>query len=76
MLNEHLLIFKDAQDSELLLTPIYLLVGIFLPLMVSCWDVGSFQPTLAIFAGVAAVGVGDSMAAIVGSKFGVTKWKG
>ncbi|CAI79280.2 dolichol kinase [Caenorhabditis elegans] len=76
VLNEHLLIFKDAQDSELLLTPIYLLVGIFLPLMVSCWDVGSFQPTLAIFAGVAAVGVGDSMAAIVGSKFGVTKWKG
>ncbi|CAO4369695.1 unnamed protein product [Caenorhabditis nigoni] len=77
VLNEHLLIFKDSQDSELLLTPIYLLVGIFLPLMLSR-NVGDpdFEPKLAHFAGVAAVGVGDSMAAIVGSTWGRTKWTG
>ncbi|EGT36204.1 hypothetical protein CAEBREN_14053 [Caenorhabditis brenneri] len=77
ILNEHLLIFKDAQDSEFLLTPIYLLIGIFLPLMLSS-GVGDpkFTPTLSLFAGVAAVGVGDSMAAIVGSKWGKTKWTG
>uniref|UniRef100_A0A8R1E2H3 dolichol kinase n=1 Tax=Caenorhabditis japonica TaxID=281687 RepID=A0A8R1E2H3_CAEJA len=77
VLNEHLLIFKDAQDSELLLTPIYLLVGIFLPLMLS-GGVGAhhFSLKLAHFAGVAAVGVGDSMAAIIGSKYGKNKWNG
>ncbi|CAI2349032.1 unnamed protein product [Caenorhabditis sp. 36 PRJEB53466] len=76
-LNEHLLIFKDAQDAEFLLTPIYLLVGIFLPLLVSPKvDKAGFVPTLAHFAGVAAVGVGDSMAAIVGSRWGKTKWTG
>lgn len=77
VLNEHLLIFKDAQDSELLLTPIYLLIGIFLPLM-WCGTGGEsdFEPKLAHFAGVASVGVGDSMAATVGSKWGKTKWTG
>uniref|UniRef100_A0A1I7SXH7 dolichol kinase n=1 Tax=Caenorhabditis tropicalis TaxID=1561998 RepID=A0A1I7SXH7_9PELO len=77
VLNDHLLIFKDAQDSEVLFTPIYLLVGIFLPLMIS-GGVGDseFSPKLSHFAGVAAVGVGDSMAAIIGSKWGKTKWNG
>ncbi|VDO57048.1 unnamed protein product [Haemonchus placei] len=49
-LNNFLLVFKDEQDSAVLLTPIFLLFG------------------------VAAVGVGDSAAAIIGSKFGITKW--
>ncbi|CAB3403558.1 unnamed protein product [Caenorhabditis bovis] len=76
LLNEHLLVFKDAQDSELLLTPIYLLIGIFQPLFISCAFASplKLQIRLTLFAGVAAVGVGDSFAAIIGSKFGITKW--
>ncbi|PIO62713.1 phosphatidate cytidylyltransferase [Teladorsagia circumcincta] len=70
-LNNFLLPFKDDQDSAVLLTPILLLFGVFLPLFLSPNDK---SPNLYHLAGVAAVGVGDSMAAIIGSKFGTTKW--
>ncbi|CAI4230739.1 unnamed protein product [Auanema sp. JU1783] len=72
-LNHSLLIFKDAQDSNLLLTPIYLLLGVFLPLFLSPNDE---KPMMYHLAGVAAVGVGDSLAAIVGSSLGRNKWPG
>ncbi|KAK6049758.1 phosphatidate cytidylyltransferase [Cooperia oncophora] len=70
-LNNFLLVFKDEQDSAVLLTPIFLLFGVFLPLFLSPNDK---SPNLYHLAGVASVGVGDSMAAIIGSKFGTTKW--
>ncbi|KAK5982491.1 Phosphatidate cytidylyltransferase [Trichostrongylus colubriformis] len=70
-LNNFLLVFKDEQDSAILLTPIFLITGVFLPLFLSPNDK---SPNLYHLAGVASVGVGDSMAAIIGSKFGKTKW--
>uniref|UniRef100_A0A7I4Y8R3 dolichol kinase n=1 Tax=Haemonchus contortus TaxID=6289 RepID=A0A7I4Y8R3_HAECO len=70
-LNDFLLVFKDEQDSAVLLTPIFLLFGVFLPLFLSP---NSKSPNLYHLAGVAAVGVGDSVAAIIGSKFGITRW--
>ncbi|XGW18744.1 hypothetical protein V3C99_002944, partial [Haemonchus contortus] len=70
-LNNFLLVFKDEQDSAVLLTPIFLLLGVFLPLFLSP---NSKSPNLYHLAGVAAVGVGDSVAAIIGSKFGITRW--
>ncbi|VDM79355.1 unnamed protein product [Strongylus vulgaris] len=45
--------------------------GIFLPLFLSPNDK---SPHLYHLAGVAAVGVGDSVAAIVGSTYGTTRW--
>ncbi|CAI5445867.1 unnamed protein product [Caenorhabditis angaria] len=76
-LNEYLLIFRDIQDSDLLMTPIYLLTGIFLPLLLifQAPNSNNFHPKLYHFAGIASVGVGDSFAAIIGSKIGKTKWR-
>uniref|UniRef100_A0A1I7XJ47 DNA topoisomerase n=1 Tax=Heterorhabditis bacteriophora TaxID=37862 RepID=A0A1I7XJ47_HETBA len=73
VLNSYLLVFKDSQDAQVLLTPIFLLSGVFLPLFLAPND---SQPHLYHLAGVAAVGVGDSLAAIVGSKLGSRKWPG
>ncbi|KAJ1350933.1 hypothetical protein KIN20_006857 [Parelaphostrongylus tenuis] len=70
-LNNFLLSMKDEQDSALLLTPIFLLLGVFLPLFLSP---NEQSPHLYHLAGVAATGVGDSVAAIVGSQWGRTKW--
>ncbi|VDL82658.1 unnamed protein product [Nippostrongylus brasiliensis] len=46
-------------------------MGVFLPLFLSPND---NTPHLYHLSGVASVGVGDSFAAIIGSKYGVTKW--
>uniref|UniRef100_A0A0K0DG55 dolichol kinase n=1 Tax=Angiostrongylus cantonensis TaxID=6313 RepID=A0A0K0DG55_ANGCA len=70
-LNNFFLAMKDEQDSAVLLTPIFLLLGVFLPLFLSP---NERPPHLYHLAGVAAIGVGDSVAAIVGSQWGKTKW--
>uniref|UniRef100_A0A158Q707 dolichol kinase n=1 Tax=Elaeophora elaphi TaxID=1147741 RepID=A0A158Q707_9BILA len=74
-LNSWLLIFIDKQDSpELILTPIYLLAGIFLPLFLS--PIYNYEYRhLYHFAGVVTVGVGDSLSAIVGSRYGRLNWR-
>ncbi|EFO15822.1 hypothetical protein LOAG_12687 [Loa loa] len=73
-LNGWLLIFIDKQDSpELILTPIYLLAGIFLPLFLSPIANNEYRH-LYHFAGVATVGVGDSLSAVVGSRYGRLHW--
>lgn len=70
------IVFLDEQDSHsLILTPFYLLIGVFSPLFLSPAATVS-QVHLKHFAGVATVGVGDSMAAIWGRRFGRTKWPG
>ncbi|VDN50655.1 unnamed protein product [Dracunculus medinensis] len=59
-LNNWLLIFLDEQDSVyLILTPIYLILD---------------PPELYHFAGVLTVGIGDSMASIVGTIMGYHYW--
>uniref|UniRef100_A0A914Y7A7 dolichol kinase n=1 Tax=Panagrolaimus superbus TaxID=310955 RepID=A0A914Y7A7_9BILA len=74
-LNPYLQIFVDPnQESEdFILTPILLICGVFLPILLS--PVSETQPlALYHFAGIATVGIGDSLAAIIGSKFGATKF--
>lgn len=78
--NSHLsnmLVFHDRQDGEVLLTQILLHIGIFLPILIP-GSINWRSPKIHLhhFAGVAAVGVGDSFAAIVGSKFGKIHWPG
>uniref|UniRef100_A0AC34G0D2 Dolichol kinase n=1 Tax=Panagrolaimus sp. ES5 TaxID=591445 RepID=A0AC34G0D2_9BILA len=73
-LNPYLQTFIDPnQESEsLILTPILLIFGVFLPLLFS--PITEARPlALYHFAGIATVAVGDSFAAIIGSKFGTTK---
>ncbi|KAM3724688.1 Dolichol kinase [Dirofilaria immitis] len=73
-LNSWLLIFIDKQDSpELILTPIYLLIGIFLPIFLSPIN-NNESRHLYHFAGIATVGIGDSLSAIIGSLYGRLHW--
>uniref|UniRef100_A0A915LL92 dolichol kinase n=1 Tax=Meloidogyne javanica TaxID=6303 RepID=A0A915LL92_MELJA len=76
-LDQMFLIFIDGQDSrDLILTPIFLLAGMFLPLFLDTTMLYSPHWTLKQrhFSGVLSVGVGDSFAAIVGSRFGRIPW--
>uniref|UniRef100_A0A1I8BBF5 dolichol kinase n=1 Tax=Meloidogyne hapla TaxID=6305 RepID=A0A1I8BBF5_MELHA len=76
-LDQMFLIFVDGQDSkDLILTPIFLLAGMFLPLFLDATLLYSPHWTLKQrhFSGVLSVGVGDSFAAIVGSRFGRVPW--
>uniref|UniRef100_A0AC35F6G2 Dolichol kinase n=1 Tax=Panagrolaimus sp. PS1159 TaxID=55785 RepID=A0AC35F6G2_9BILA len=73
-LNPYLRTFIDPnQESEtFILTPILLILGVFLPLLFS--PISESRPlALYHFAGIATVGIGDSLAAIIGSNFGTTK---
>ncbi|CEF65642.1 Dolichol kinase [Strongyloides ratti] len=60
LLNGIFLTFLDDQDSkDLILTPVLLMIGLFLPIILSP---------------VSPVGVGDAAAAIIGTKYGKRKW--
>ena len=62
-LNTHLLIFLDSQDSiQLILTPILLLAGVFLPMLMSNPkdEMAAFEPYY--YSGILGVGVGDGFA--------------
>ncbi|ESO07423.1 hypothetical protein HELRODRAFT_76716 [Helobdella robusta] len=66
--------FLDSRDSGLVvLTHIYLLIGCSGPLWTSIGqpDLNDLFP----LAGIISVGVGDTMASFVGSKYGRLKWK-
>ncbi|XP_076444325.1 dolichol kinase-like [Babylonia areolata] len=67
-------VFVDDRDQgPVLLTHIYLLVGLSLPLWLShnivVGDVRNF-------CGVISLGIGDTIACVVGMKYGNTKWPG
>ena len=65
--------FRDDQDGGLvILTHIYLLVGCSAPLWLSSQDV----PTLAHYSGLISLGVGDTAASVIGSRFGRHHWTG
>lgn len=76
ILNNALAGFTDSKDSgSLILTHIYLLIGVSLPLWV--WPHPLTAPSpLPLYAGVLSVGVADSAASIVGSRWGTIKWFG
>lgn len=82
MLRQLLSLFLDERDSgPLILTHIYLLLGMSLPVWLfprPCAPKGTLAGTgaLAPYSGVLAVGVGDSVASIFGSTVGEIKWPG
>ncbi|NXF77955.1 DOLK kinase, partial [Sclerurus mexicanus] len=79
----HLLsLFLDERDSgPLILTHIYLLLGMSLPVWLfprSCAPKGTLSGAGALvpYSGVLAVGVGDTIASVFGSTVGEIKWPG
>lgn len=64
--------FQNKNDQgDLILTNIYLLVGVSLPLWLTP-DLENADPLL-LLSGVLSIGIGDSFASIIGSKFG--RWR-
>lgn len=65
-------VFADEKDYLISLTPLYLLSGLSFPL----WMPTSNLEILPILGGVLTIGIGDSAASIVGTRWGKTKWPG
>ncbi|CAL0304062.1 unnamed protein product [Lupinus luteus] len=64
--------FTDHRDSDLLIVSHFsLLLGCALPIWMSS---GYNDRPLAPFAGILSLGIGDTMASIVGHKYGVLRW--
>ncbi|CAI0397956.1 unnamed protein product [Linum tenue] len=64
--------FTDHRDSELLIVSHFsLLLGCALPIWLSS---GYNDRPLAPFAGILSLGIGDTMASMVGHKYGVLRW--
>ena len=62
----------DHKDQgKIIATPIYLLFGVSFPIWCDLIKFGKI--TNSAFAGIASIGIGDSFAALVGSKYGRTK---
>ena len=73
MLNGYFSIFLDEKDQgKLVLSNIYLLVGCSAPLWLAHSLEGA-EPVV-LLSGVLAIGIGDSAASVVGSKYGRTKF--
>lgn len=72
ILNNAFKIFKDEKDvGDLVLTNLYLLSGVSLPLWIT--PDASKADRILLLSGVLSVGIGDSMASIIGSKIGKHK---
>ncbi|KAH8366301.1 hypothetical protein KR200_006259 [Drosophila serrata] len=66
--------FKDEKDAgDMALTPFCLLIGCSMPLWLTPCPC-SGRDVLALLSGILAVGVGDTAASVVGSKWGRSKW--
>lgn len=69
--------FQDSKDIEgpLNLSYIYLLVGTTIPIVYD-YLVNKEKVSIIRYSGLIALGVGDSLASIIGKRFGTIKWKG
>ncbi|XP_042410954.1 dolichol kinase EVAN-like isoform X1 [Zingiber officinale] len=64
--------FTDHRDSDILIVSHFsLLLGCALPIWMSA---GLNDRPLAPFAGILSLGIGDTMASVVGHKYGVLRW--
>lgn len=64
--------FVDEKDSLISLTPLYLHIGVSFPL----WMPSSNIELLPLMSGMIVLGIGDSAASFIGSKYGKHKWPG
>nr|XP_033322583.1 dolichol kinase [Megalopta genalis] len=64
-------VYADEKDNLISLTALYLHSGLSFPL----WMPSNNVPLVALFSGSLSVGVGDTAASIVGSKWGSHKWR-
>jgi len=76
ILEENFKVFTDDQDSgNVILTHIYLLTGLTIPLwLYPLWQSSVLHPVW--LSGVLSLGVGDTAAAVFGSMYGKHKWPG
>ncbi|GAB1868650.1 dolichol kinase [Camponotus japonicus] len=72
ILQQGFTVFADEKDCLLSLTPIYLLCGLSFPL----WMPTNNLTLLILLSGVLTVGIGDTTASFVGSRWGLHKWLG
>lgn len=63
-------VFADEKDHLISLTPLYLLSGLSFPL----WMPTNNLPLMVLLSGILTVGLGDTAASFVGSKWGCHKW--
>ncbi|XP_027341611.1 dolichol kinase EVAN isoform X2 [Abrus precatorius] len=71
-INQFMNAFTDHRDSDLLIVSHFsLLLGCALPIWMSS---GYNDRPLAPFAGILSLGIGDTMASMVGHKYGVLRW--
>ncbi|KAK3022863.1 hypothetical protein RJ639_046050 [Escallonia herrerae] len=72
LVNQFMNAFTDHRDSDLLIVSHFsLLLGCALPIWMSS---GFNDRPLAPFAGILSLGIGDTMASMVGHKYGVLRW--
>lgn len=72
MIHHFMNAFTDHRDSDLLIVSHFsLLLGCALPIWMSS---GFNDRPLAPFAGILSLGIGDTMASMVGHKYGVLRW--
>ncbi|KAK9691164.1 hypothetical protein RND81_09G180300 [Saponaria officinalis] len=72
MIHHFMNAFTDHRDSDLLIVSHFsLLLGCALPMWISS---GFNDRPLAPFAGILSLGIGDTMASMVGHKYGVLRW--
>ncbi|XP_046834604.1 dolichol kinase isoform X1 [Vespa crabro] len=72
ILQKGFIVFVDEKDTLISLTPLYLLCGLSFPLWMPASNVSLFV----LLSGVLTVGIGDTAASFVGSKWGKHKWPG
>ncbi|KAI5666360.1 hypothetical protein M9H77_16213 [Catharanthus roseus] len=72
LVHQFMIAFTDHRDSEILIVSHFsLLLGCALPIWLSS---GFNDRPLAPFAGILSLGIGDTMASMVGHKYGVLRW--